>query len=851
MKKIVLSIALLLVSGITTAQDYRQLLKEFLKQNQEQHFSRSGLSDFTVDNEDYSESMKASVLKLQQTLHGIPVFNGVATALIKEGKVSYFADNFVKEVRTMVSPQPEVDVESAFQKALKIKQISDHNPFEILLFHEKTSSLQHPAKFRLTYFLENQELKLGYEFHFHEPQSSNYWNMIVDANTGTLLYEQNLTLSCNFHNHNQNITEKITANKKENKSNVLKSADQAAYRVFPIPIESPNFGNRFLVTNPWFADASPQGWHSVGNTVFTITRGNNVYAYEDQNAKDSPGFSPDGGSARVFDFPLNLDQPPNNHLSASVTQLFYSINKSHDIFYRLGFTETARNFQNNNFGKGGLGNDEVLAESQDLSDQNNSTFYTPPEGTNPRMQMFLWSSQLIQRLFYNQPVSAAVRQPVSRPAAFGSALTPTGITGDVAIAPVLDACSPFAPGILTGKIGLAERGNCNFTEKVKNMQNAGAIAAVIYNAASSTDLVNMGGTDTSITIPSVLIEHSEGEFIKNTISSGQTVNITLKEDSGNIKWVDGSFDNGIIIHEYGHGITNRLTGNGYSCLNKNISKEQMGEGWSDFFALMLTNQPGAAASVPRSIGSFAVSQNADGIGIRPAEYSPDFSINNYTYGKTNGMEFMDEGKMVPDVHSIGFVWATILWDLHWKFVEKYGYSADVMADNSNGSTRVLQTVLDALKLQECNPNFISGRDAVIAADIASTNGENRCMIWETFARRGVGAKASAGLKADINDQTEDFSVPAECGNTALLSETELKLYPNPAGERYYIRFPLSMFGKVFIEIYDAAGRRVQSEERLVVQMQQEFSTGQLTKGLYYLKIKANGKEKTLKLLVAR
>ena len=60
-----------------------------------------------------------------------------------------------------------------------------------------------------------------------------------------------------------------------------------------------------------------------------------------------------------------------------------------------------------------------------------------------------------------------------------------------------------------------------------------------------------------------------------------------------------------------------------------------------------------------------------------------------------------------------------------------------------------------------------------------------------------------------------------------------------------------MFGKVFIEIYDAAGRRVQSEERLVVQMQQEFSTGQLTKGLYYLKIKANGKEKTLKLLVAR
>jgi len=116
MKKIVLSIALLLVSGIISAQDHRQLLKEYLKQNQEQYISRSGLLDFTVDNEDFSTSMRASVLKLQQTLHGIPVFNGVATALIKEGKISYFADNFVKEMRTVASPQPVLDVESAFQR---------------------------------------------------------------------------------------------------------------------------------------------------------------------------------------------------------------------------------------------------------------------------------------------------------------------------------------------------------------------------------------------------------------------------------------------------------------------------------------------------------------------------------------------------------------------------------------------------------------------------------------------------------------------------------------------------------------------------------------------------------------
>ena len=95
-------------------------------------------------------------------------------------------------------------------------------------------------------------------------------------------------------------------------------------------------------------------------------------------------------------------------------------------------------------------------------------------------------------------------------------------------------------------------------------------------------------------------------------------------------------DSGIIAHEYGHGVSNRLIGTTATCLNKANSNEQMGEGWSDFLALMLTNQPGDNASVPRGIGTFAVAQATNGLGIRPAKYSPDFTINNYTYGKTNG-----------------------------------------------------------------------------------------------------------------------------------------------------------------------------------------------------------------------
>ena len=65
--------------------------------------------------------------------------------------------------------------------------------------------------------------------------------------------------------------------------------------------------------------------------------------------------------------------------------------------------------------------------------------------------------------------------------------------------------------------------------------------------------------------------------------------------------IDGDFDNGIIIHEYGHGISNRLTG---GAANSNFlqNSEQMGEGWSDFYGLLLTMKDTDQGSDRRSIG---------------------------------------------------------------------------------------------------------------------------------------------------------------------------------------------------------------------------------------------------------
>ena len=64
----------------------------------------------------------------------------------------------------------------------------------------------------------------------------------------------------------------------------------------------------------------------------------------------------------------------------AVTNLFFWSNRYHDRLYQLGFNEAAGNFQQDNFGRGGLGNDFVRAEAQDFSGTNNANFATPPDG---------------------------------------------------------------------------------------------------------------------------------------------------------------------------------------------------------------------------------------------------------------------------------------------------------------------------------------------------------------------------------------------------------------------------------------------------------------------------------------
>ena len=136
------------------------------------------------------------------------------------------------------------------------------------------------------------------------------------------------------------------------------------------------------------------------------------------------------------------------------------------------------------------------------------------------------------QLTVNAPVSIAGNY-LAGYATFGPALTPTGVTGNVVLAndgsgsPTFGCNSaPAWPG-MTGNVALIDRGTCTFAVKVKNAQTNGAIGVIIAN--NTTGIINMSGTDATITIPSLSVSQSDGNTIKAQLGSG--VNATLKYGS--------------------------------------------------------------------------------------------------------------------------------------------------------------------------------------------------------------------------------------------------------------------------------------------------------------------------------
>jgi hypothetical protein len=527
-------------------------------------------------------------------------------------------------------------------------------------------------------------------------------------------------------------------------------------------------------------------------------------------------------------------------------------NIMHDVWYQYGFNEASGNFQENNYDRGGTGGDYVNAESQDGSlatpmSLNNANFSTPVDGNRGRMQMFLWSrGPEIKPLIVTSPESlignyVATQNPFS-PGSIDLPVEPSFLQSDLvlyldSVGNDSEACSaPKNAAAMNGKIVVVRRGNCNFTVKVKAAQNAGAIAVIVVNNVDGN--ISMSGSDATIAIPAISVSSSIGENLIAQMAIG-SVDVKIQTQSQPFVNSDGDFDNGIIAHEYGHGISTRLAGgsNNSNCLT---NKDQMGEGWSVWFALMMQLKPGDVGSAKRGIGTFVSSQANDGLGIRDYQYSTDREVNPMTYGFTNNFQSVDaNGVEQTSVHGVGSVWATMLWDLTWAYINKYGYDDNKYTGNG-GNNKLMRIVLDGIKLQPCSPTFVDARNAIIAADQAITGGKDFCMIWEVFAARGLGLNASAGDRNIGNDQAEDYTRPANGANCSLATidineDNVMRVFPNPSRGDVTVRIN-NYNGKIAVKVIDVNGRQVYSVSNEVFNNQKTFDFNHLTSGIYILEI---------------
>ena len=696
--------------------------------------------------------------------------------ILHTGKVLNMGNGFVPNLAEKVNTEtPSITAAEAVaivatNAELDLENLAIVNPSSGVkqeIVFNKGGVAQEGIKAHLVYQIigDKENVRLAWQISLYEKGGQNWWQTRVDALTGEILEEDNWVISCNFehpegtcngqHNHIEKTVEEIHSPNK---------TMAAGYRVFPLITESPNHGTRQLLTDPADLTASPFGWHDTNGAAgaeFTITRGNNVLAQEDQDGNNGSGFSPDGGAALNFDFTLDFNEniqtdAPAENRSSSITNLFYWNNVLHDVLYHYGFDEESGNFQQNNYGNGGQGNDYVLADAQDGSGTNNANFATPEDGSNPRMQMFLWNSGggAISTFNVNTPAGIA-SQYNSIGANFGS--TNYNVTGNLVLAEDgtgnNEACNALTnAAAINGNIAVIDRGNCNFSTKCLNAQNAGAIAVIVCN--NQPGIIAMGpGTDgASVTIPCIMIGQNDCATIRAQIP---TVNATMA--GAPIPTVlDGDFDNGIVAHEYGHGVSSRLTGGpATSCLG---GDEQQGEGWSDFIALMLTTDFSTAdKNDSRGIGTYTSGESTTGTGIRTYPYSFDMSINPHTY---------NDIAVEAAPHGVGSVWCAIIWDLVWNLIDLEGVGADDIYFGSTDTNRgggqniAFRLVMDGMKIQNCSPTFVDSRDAILAADEATYGGAYKCIIWETFARRGVGFSAIAGTTSKT-DQTEAFDLPPE------------------------------------------------------------------------------------------
>jgi hypothetical protein len=529
--------------------------------------------------------------------------------------------------------------------------------------------------------------------------------------------------------------------------------------------------------DPWLPDGA------------TATTGNNVDAYADLVGPDgwSPGdLRPTLTSASTFDRTYDTALPPGvspNQTMAAVTQLFYTTNWLHDWFYDAGFDELSGNAQTNNYGRGGVQGDPLRAEGQDYVMTNNATTYTPADGGRPKIQMFVFNPLPVASLVVDAPASIAGPKPIGRCSFAPVSFTVTGTVVEAAdaVPPTSDACGPLSASA-AGRIVLIDRSSsCSYTTQIVNAQNAGAIGAILV-ATDDAPPPTLGGTpSTPITIAVFSVMHGDGEAIRAQIPSGVTLTMTSVPHLQR----DGTIDNQTVVHEWGHYMSNRLIGDANG-LTTNQARG-LGEGWSDFTALLVTARR-EDASVPANT-AFSGAYSFGGYpmcpsiapsttyyyGLRRYPYSTDVAKDPLTFRHMqNGVPlpvgppvaFGSSGGYNSEIHATGEVWCTMLWECYVALLNDVSRLTFRQAQ-----ARMRNLLVASYKMTPLNPTLTEARDALLAVAYAEDPADH-ALFCEAFARRGAGI----GAVSPPRDSPDNAGVVEShaCGGALALVSASLE-----------------------------------------------------------------------------
>ncbi|MEZ4310925.1 MAG: M36 family metallopeptidase, partial [Polyangiaceae bacterium] len=528
----------------------------------------------------------------------------------------------------------------------------------------------------------------------------------------------------------------------------------------------PGFADPVLVSMEGFN--SPMGgaadpWLPAGATE---SKGNNVDAYTDHTdcvaTNNTPctqavtqaldGFT-EGVDLRatttmpgVFDRTYDVTLHPldsEDQSMAAVTQLFYTNNWLHDYWYDSGFNEAAGNAQDDNFGRGGEEGDHLRAEAQDKAigpppSRNNANMSTPADGESPRMQMFLWSGQNDINLDIGAPINAAY---ASGSASFGPQnfeVTAELVLADDGTPVVTNACEPIQNDV-TGKIVLVDRGTCAFSLKAANVENAGGVATLVANNAPNAAPPLMGGTDPGLTIPTLSTTLENGNALKAALANGP-ITVHMKRVTGVEH--DGTIDNSVVAHEWGHYLHHRLVDCGLTqCRGES-------EGWGDFVAIHQSIVAGDNVAT----GTYSAAQYANVAGfdegyygLRRLPYTRDVMKNPFTFKHISDEETLPDipmgfgGVANSEVHNAGEIWTQMLFDAYTGLIMEGGHTFD------ESKRRMADYLVAGMIMAPVEPTFTEQRDGILAAASAMDMAD-MLILAENFAGRGAGSCAESPAK---------------------------------------------------------------------------------------------------------